>query len=356
MLIGDAGGTLNVFKIKGIHQAIRSGSLVAAEHLVEHGKSAGFDARWRASEGGRELHAVRNFKPAFKRGLYFAMANAGIESRAQRQNALDAASNTADWSALEKLDEYTSPDRGWVERTLPPRDRLASVFFAGNVHDESQPIHLKVHDTSICVDALHQGIRQSLRELLSRPACTRWWTTAKAAGDCRSTPRTACTARPATSRIRTRSSRGPRRKAARDRTTRTCNGAVMEAALVALARTHRNANLTRFMHFVRERHQAPVTTTRRCIAGRSNIRSISGATLWDFCEVRAERSAPRRCSRMAIACRARNGSSVHVSTTPKTCCGSTTTTSPSSSATSAASVANCRIGSCAARSRASPKA
>ena len=34
MLIGDAGGTLNVFKIKGIHQAIRSGVL-AAEHLAE---------------------------------------------------------------------------------------------------------------------------------------------------------------------------------------------------------------------------------------------------------------------------------------------------------------------------------
>ncbi len=32
ILIGDAGGTLNVFKIKGIHQAIRSGVL-AAEHL-----------------------------------------------------------------------------------------------------------------------------------------------------------------------------------------------------------------------------------------------------------------------------------------------------------------------------------
>jgi electron-transferring-flavoprotein dehydrogenase len=79
MLIGDCAGTLNVFKIKGIHQAIRSG-VVAAEHFVEAGKSAGYDARWRASEGHRELHAVRNFKPAFKGGLYLAMVNAGIES------------------------------------------------------------------------------------------------------------------------------------------------------------------------------------------------------------------------------------------------------------------------------------
>jgi electron-transferring-flavoprotein dehydrogenase len=149
LLIGDAGGTLNVFKIKGIHQAIRSGAL-AAEHLVEQGKTAGFDARWRNSPGHRELHSVRNFKPAFKRGLYFAMANAGIEALLKGKTPWTFR-NTADWSALEKLGEYASPDRGWVERSLPPRDRLASVFFAGNVHDEAQPVHLKVHDTSICV-------------------------------------------------------------------------------------------------------------------------------------------------------------------------------------------------------------
>jgi electron-transferring-flavoprotein dehydrogenase len=149
LLIGDAAGTLNVFKIKGIHQAIRSGAL-AAEHLVEAGKPAGYDARWRASEGHRELHAVRNFKPGFKRGLYFAMFNAGIISLL-KGHVPWTMHNEADWSALEKLDEYTSPDRGWVDRSLPPRDRLASVFFAGNVHDEAQPVHLKVQDTSICV-------------------------------------------------------------------------------------------------------------------------------------------------------------------------------------------------------------
>jgi electron-transferring-flavoprotein dehydrogenase len=150
MLIGDAGGTLNVFKIKGIHQAIRSGVL-AAEHLAERGSAPGFDARWRASPGHRELRAVRNFKPAFKRGLYFAMANAGLECLAKGRTPWTFR-NTADWSALEKLDDYASPDRHWVTRTLPPRDRVSSVFFAGNAHEENQPVHLKVADTSICVE------------------------------------------------------------------------------------------------------------------------------------------------------------------------------------------------------------
>src|SRR6185503_14128358 len=61
LLIGDSGGGVNFLKIKGIHQAIRSGML-AATHLAETGRPEGFDARWRASPGGQELHAVRNFK------------------------------------------------------------------------------------------------------------------------------------------------------------------------------------------------------------------------------------------------------------------------------------------------------
>jgi electron-transferring-flavoprotein dehydrogenase len=39
-----------------------------------------------------------------------------------------------------------------MERTLPPRDRLAAVYFAATEHDEDQPVHLHVLDTNICVD------------------------------------------------------------------------------------------------------------------------------------------------------------------------------------------------------------
>src|SRR5205814_10569908 len=46
ILVGDAGGTLNFAKIKGVHQAIRSGTL-AGEHVAETGGGGGFDARWR---------------------------------------------------------------------------------------------------------------------------------------------------------------------------------------------------------------------------------------------------------------------------------------------------------------------
>jgi electron-transferring-flavoprotein dehydrogenase len=149
ILIGDAGGTLNFAKIKGVHQAIRSGVL-AGEHIADTASSAGFDAKWRSSEGGRELQRVRNFKPAFKRGLWFGLINSAWETLTAGKSPWTL-KNSADYSRLKQLDEYESPDRHWTERTLPPRDRVSFVFFAGNAHEESQPIHLKVADTSICV-------------------------------------------------------------------------------------------------------------------------------------------------------------------------------------------------------------
>ena len=150
ILVGDAGGTLNFAKIKGVHQAIRSGAL-AGEHVAATGGGAGFDARWRASPGGRELKRVRNFKPAFKRGLWSGLLNSAWETLTCGASPWTLR-NSADWSRLAKLDEFTSPERHWAERTLPPRDRVSFVFFAGNSHDENQPVHLKVADTSICVE------------------------------------------------------------------------------------------------------------------------------------------------------------------------------------------------------------
>ena len=151
MLIGDSGGGVNVPKIKGIHQAIRSGML-AAENLAEVGSPDGFDARWRASPGGQELKAVRNFKPGFKRGLWFGMANAALEVATGGRTPWTLKSRTPDYARLKHLAEYPEVNREWVDRTLPPRDRLASVFFASTTHDESQPAHLKVLDTNVCIE------------------------------------------------------------------------------------------------------------------------------------------------------------------------------------------------------------
>ena len=151
LLIGDTAGLLNVPKIKGTHQAIASGML-AAEHLAANALAPeGFDATLRGSAVMTELRKVRNIKPGFKRGLWLGMANAAWETAVGGHSPWTL-KVSPDWSAMKKLDEYEAPERHYMQRTLPPRDRLQGVYYAATEHDEDQPVHLKVADTSICIE------------------------------------------------------------------------------------------------------------------------------------------------------------------------------------------------------------
>ncbi len=147
MLIGDSAGLLNVPKIKGTHQAMKSGML-AAEHLAEKLSSEGFDARLRDSDILAELKKVRNVRPGFNKGLWRGMAVAAVET-ATAGKLPRTLSNHADHEQFRKLDEQGF-NYDFVERDLPPRDRLASVYFAATAHDEDQPVHLKIVEPDVC--------------------------------------------------------------------------------------------------------------------------------------------------------------------------------------------------------------
>jgi electron-transferring-flavoprotein dehydrogenase len=150
LLIGDTAGLLNVPKIKGTHQAIRSGML-AAEHLVASQLAPeGFDAKLRDSDAMAELKQVRNIKPGFKRGLWFGLANAAWETAVGGHSPWTL-KNKPDWSSLDKVGAQEEPKRDYVQRELAPRDRLQGVYFAATEHDEDQPVHLHVLDPNICV-------------------------------------------------------------------------------------------------------------------------------------------------------------------------------------------------------------
>ena len=149
LLIGCAAGLLNVPKIKGVHQAIRSGML-AAKHAANNLSSEGWNAELRNSPAMHELKKVRNIKPGFKKGFWFGMINAGFET-VTGGLAPWTWRVKPDYSTLKKLEEQSSPKRDYIERTLAPRDRLAGVYYAATEHDEDQPIHLHVADTNICI-------------------------------------------------------------------------------------------------------------------------------------------------------------------------------------------------------------
>ncbi|MCK9490387.1 MAG: electron transfer flavoprotein-ubiquinone oxidoreductase [Xanthomonadales bacterium] len=149
ILIGDSAGLVNVPKIKGTHQAMRSGML-AAEHIAATGSGQGWDARLRGSPVMAELKKVRNIRPGFRKGLWLGLANAGWETVTLGKSPWTL-KHHADHAAMRKLDGYTSPERDWQARELPPRDRLAGVYFAATEHDEDQPVHLQILEPDICV-------------------------------------------------------------------------------------------------------------------------------------------------------------------------------------------------------------
>jgi electron-transferring-flavoprotein dehydrogenase len=125
--------------------------MLAAEHIAATSKADGWDAKLRASTVMKELRKVRNIRPGFRKGLWRGLINAAWETATGGFSPWTL-KNHADWSSLEKIGEYESPKRDYVQRDLPPRDRLAGVYFAATEYDEDQPVHLHVRDTSICIE------------------------------------------------------------------------------------------------------------------------------------------------------------------------------------------------------------
>ena len=154
-LIGDTAGFVNLPKIKGTHNAMRSGMLAAeAAYTALSNSESGsvflydYEDKLRESPIWKELKAVRNIRPSFHTplGLYGGILYSGIDTLFLRGNAPwtfkhgkpdHAATKTADQC---KKIEYPKPDG---EITF---DILTSVSRTGTNHEEDQPVHLQVKD------------------------------------------------------------------------------------------------------------------------------------------------------------------------------------------------------------------
>ena len=97
-------------------------------------------------------------------------------------------------------------------------DRLSSVFISNTNHEENQPPHLQLEDPGAGDHAELGTLPQSRRRAIARPRVYEIVGADEGNRGCRSTRRTACTARPATSRTRPRTSTGSRPRAAAGRT------------------------------------------------------------------------------------------------------------------------------------------
>ncbi|PWC35400.1 electron transfer flavoprotein-ubiquinone oxidoreductase [Azospirillum sp. TSO22-1] len=151
VLVGDTAGFLNAPKIKGSHAAMKSGMLAAdaVAALLADGQggreAAGYEPAFKASWLARELHAARNIKPAFKWGLWPAMAYAALDTYVLRGKAPWTLRHATDHDRLKPASAcppiaYPKPD-GVVSF-----DRLSSVYLSNTNHEENQPVHLRLKD------------------------------------------------------------------------------------------------------------------------------------------------------------------------------------------------------------------
>jgi electron-transferring-flavoprotein dehydrogenase len=157
-LIGDGAGFLNVPRIKGTHNAMRSGML-AAEHLAAalaagraHDELERYEASWRSSALGADLWKVRNAKPLWsKLGTVLGVGCAGADMWA----------NTLGFSLFGTL-RHGKPDSACLKPASQCRpisygkpdgkltfDLLSSVFLSNTNHEEDQPVHLRIVDPAL---------------------------------------------------------------------------------------------------------------------------------------------------------------------------------------------------------------
>jgi len=163
VLLGCSAGMVNVPRIKGSHNAVKSGMLAAeaAFEAIQGGRASdelsGYEEAYKKSWIHKELWAVRNFKPLWSKfgtipGIVLGGADAMIANIMRGWSpwgTLKHGKSDAESTGLAKDYKpivYPKPDNEFSF------DKLSSVFLSSTNHDENQPAHLKLKDPSVPIE------------------------------------------------------------------------------------------------------------------------------------------------------------------------------------------------------------
>jgi electron-transferring-flavoprotein dehydrogenase len=152
-IIGCAAGFLNVPKIKGSHNAMKTGMIAAEAAFAALSNEGGkvledYPANLKKSWVWDELYRVRNIRPSFRWGMWIGLIYSAIDTFLLRGKAPWTFKQHADHTTLLPASEvpkidYPKPD-GEVSF-----DRLSSVYISNTNHEEDQPVHLTLKDPAV---------------------------------------------------------------------------------------------------------------------------------------------------------------------------------------------------------------
>ncbi|WP_062196733.1 electron transfer flavoprotein-ubiquinone oxidoreductase [Caldimonas taiwanensis] len=160
-LVGCDAGYLNAARIKGSHAAIKSGMLCAEAvfEAVTAGRSgdelSAYPEAFEKSWLYEELQQSRNFKHWFKKGPLVGKLMTGVEQWLLPKLGIQSPPWTLHRDQPDHV--YLKP-ADQCEKIVYPKpdgkltfDRLSSVFVSNTNHEENQPAHLTLKDSSVPV-------------------------------------------------------------------------------------------------------------------------------------------------------------------------------------------------------------
>ncbi|MDA8561721.1 electron transfer flavoprotein-ubiquinone oxidoreductase [Gammaproteobacteria bacterium] len=155
LIIGCAAGFLNVPKIKGIHNAMKSG-MIAAESVTQqfnnykNNEYINYQSNLNKSWVYKELYKVRNIRPAMAWGLIKGLVYSVFDTYILRGNAPWTLSNYADYTKIKRAsmcDKIIYPEHD----NKVSFDLMSSVFLSQIQYNENQPCHLKILNTELTI-------------------------------------------------------------------------------------------------------------------------------------------------------------------------------------------------------------
>lgn len=170
LVSGDAASMVDVKKLKGVHLAMKGGTLAgetAFEAVIKKDFSQetlkSYEEKVHNSFIKEELWQTRNFHQTISKGVFLSAPEIMLQEITNGRGLFDnmPIEHKDHETTLPVLDVWGVEGLDHKDNQLPEPDnkmffdKLSSVYMTGTMHDEDSPNHLQLQDGNICQDVCY---------------------------------------------------------------------------------------------------------------------------------------------------------------------------------------------------------